>query len=544
MSITIQQASTLLQEHGLLREIIVQGSYTLEAQALPNASKPITTLTYDSRTVNAHSMLVCKGNFDPDYLQGLDQRGLLAYVAEHDYSHLTAAVGLIVHDPRKALSVLSSAFYNHPERELTIVGITGTKGKTTTSHYIHAILQAYSGNKAALFTSIYNCLDGVHMQESDLTTPESLDAFAMMRQAVDNGMQYLVMEISSQAYKVDRVFNLHFDVGTFLNISPDHISDIEHASFEDYLYCKRQIIANSTHVVLNANCEYCPLLLQDANHANAPVSLFDFGSINSTGETPTVSAHMIDETHSAASVYDHTQSQSIGTFRLHMPGDFNYENMLAALCIARALGIASDDPALQAVEKVTVEGRMQVYEDSETNTIAIVDYAHNYASVKALLDYVQAQYGKHDGTVENTQSTLASAATQAPNAPEHCPRITLVTGSAGNKAIDRRKEIIDAAQHRVSRIVLTTEDTDTEPNEQIIAQMHSYVTNPSLDVVEMIDRAQAVQYAVNQALQREGLDVLLFIGKGNERWIKMERHHVAYEGDDRIVERLLSKKQQ
>ena len=109
-----------------------------------------------------------------------------------------------------------------------MVGITGTKGKTTTAYLTQAMLNGCSGGKCALFSSVDNCLDGHTYVESDLTTPESMDAFRMMREAVDNGMEYLVMEVSSQAYKVDRVFGLTFDVAAFLNISPDHISPIEH----------------------------------------------------------------------------------------------------------------------------------------------------------------------------------------------------------------------------------------------------------------------------------------------------------------------------
>lgn len=118
-----------------------------------------------------------------------------------------------------------------------------------------------------MFSSVDNCLDGHTYVESDLTTPESMDAFRMMREAADNGMKYLVMEVSSQAYKVDRVYGLTFDVAAFLNISPDHISPIEHPTFEDYLYCKRQIIVNAKSLVLGADSLHADLLREDAEAA-------------------------------------------------------------------------------------------------------------------------------------------------------------------------------------------------------------------------------------------------------------------------------------
>ena len=219
-------------------------------------------------------MLFVKGRFRPEFLDGIDGRGLAVYVAENDHSDRTAAPGLIVDDVHKAMSLLSAEFYGRPQDELTVIGITGTKGKTTTAYLVHAILNDYSNQRAALFSSEQTCLDGRTYTDSKLTTPESLDAFRMMRQAADNGMRYLVMEVSSQAYKVHRVHGLTFDIGAFLNISPDHISPIEHPTFEDYLHCKRQLITNSKTLVLDAACDHHRLLMQDAAMAGVPVAQY------------------------------------------------------------------------------------------------------------------------------------------------------------------------------------------------------------------------------------------------------------------------------
>ena len=252
MPLTLRTAARLLSDHGLLREVIHDDRWMMQVPDDPADDVPFSAITYDTRTVGGGSLLVCKGRFRPEYLDGLDRRGLAAYVADTDYSAVVDAPGLIVDDPRKALSLLSAEFYGRPQDELTVIGITGTKGKTTTAYLTQAILNAHSGGRCALFSSVDNCLDGHTYEESDLTTPESLDAFRMMRQAADNGMRYLVMEVSSQAYKVHRVHGLTFDIGAFLNISPDHISPIEHPTFEDYLHCKRQLITNSKTLVVNA----------------------------------------------------------------------------------------------------------------------------------------------------------------------------------------------------------------------------------------------------------------------------------------------------
>ena len=584
-SLSLRSASELLQHYGLLREMIQHHEsqdLTANSEQAANsthshneiwslnpyyfanidADKPFAHATYDTRDIKPGTLLFIKGNFKPEYLLEADNKGLEAYVSEKSYADYTNAVGLIVTDARKAMSLLSAAFFGNPQEKLTVVGITGTKGKTTTAYFTHAILSAHSHKKAALFSSVDNCVDGENYVESDLTTPESFDAFKMMREAVDNGMKYLVMEVSSQAYKVNRVYGLKFDVAAFLNISPDHISPIEHPTFEDYLYCKRQIIANTKRLVLNADADYADLLLQDAERNDVPVTTFarinkneldndacehenndyfDDNRINYCALadddeyenllTPNYIAIPAENSESHCIAIRDADEDSheedvhylpIDDFNLSIAGDFNYENALAAIAIANELGINQDTDlqALHAVENVKISGRMEVFEDKHSNTFAIVDYAHNYISTKALLDFVEERYGKEN------------------------PRITLVTGSAGNKAYDRRKEIVQAAQNRIDQFIFTTEDTDTEDEMHICEDMQSYVTNPNTLSKIIINRAGAIEYAYKDAIKnnkQEGrLNILLAIGKGDERWIKSKRKHVPYEGDSFVIKRLFS----
>ncbi|KAA8817006.1 UDP-N-acetylmuramoyl-L-alanyl-D-glutamate--2,6-diaminopimelate ligase [Bifidobacterium vespertilionis] len=515
MALTLASAAELLRAHHLLREIIHGDAWTLDPARVEGSDVPFADVTYDTRTVEKGSLLFCKGNFKAAYLDGVDAKGLAAYVAETDLSDATKAPGLIVDDARKAMSLLSAAFFGRPQDELTVVGITGTKGKTTTAYFTQAILNAASEGRAALFSSVDNCLDGHTYKESDLTTPESLDAFRMMREAANNGMKYLVMEVSSQAYKVDRVYGLTFDVGAFLNISPDHISPIEHPTFEDYLNCKRRITANSRTLVLGADCAHADLIREDAAAANVPVTTFALHNAGRDEGTPAdVIAWPANADHSA---YDlASDGAELGAFRLALDGDFNYANAAAAIAIAHAAGVPLDDAtALHAIEPITIAGRMERFEDPQSNTIAIVDYAHNFASVTALIDFVYERYGKRD------------------------PRITLVTGSAGNKAVDRRKEIVEAAEHRIANFVFTAEDTNTEPFIDICMEMQGYITDPNVTSTVISDRGTAITNAVYDArAHADRFNVLLLIGKGNERWIKDRNRHVPYEGDDHVIERL------
>lgn len=535
MALTLTSAINLLKEHDLLREIIQADRWSLDPTDFTEPAKAFSMITYDSRQVEAGGLLFCKGNFKGSFLEDCDAKGMSAYVSQNDYSSDTNAVGIIVNDVYAAMSLLSAAFYDYPQREMTLIGITGTKGKTTTAYYVQAILNAYSSGKAALFSSVDNCLDGTTYRESNLTTPESLDSMRMMREAANNGMKYLVMEVSSQAYKVGRVYGLTFDVGAFLNISPDHISPIEHPTFEDYLYCKRQIVRNSRRLVLGADCDHAGLIMQDAADAGIPVRTFALRHPLSgphSGAEPVQSARA-DFT--ATPIPGRNQEFTVDAdglepirLRLSMPGEFNYSNATAALCIADLVGVDITNQSLtKAVEPVTVSGRMEMFEDGhgddrglrgrhDDDTVAIVDFAHNYTSVKAVVNFALQRFKKRR------------------------PHLTLVTGSVGDKAYDRRKEIIEAAQDEVDEIILTSDDTNTEPAEEVCAQMQGYITNPDVCSRIILDRASAVRTAVEEARERGGFNVLLIVGKGDERWIKVAGRHVPYEGDEAIIKRMFA----
>lgn len=515
MALTLASAVELLDEHHLLREIIQGKKWSRNPARFAGAEDAFTSITYDTRQVREGTLLCCKGHFKAEYLDGCDERRLKAYVAETDFSAKCDAIGIIVNDIRKAMSLLSAEFYRRPQDELTVIGITGTKGKTTTAYFVQAILNASSDGKAALFSSVDNCLDGHTYTTSALTTPESMDAFAMMRQAVDNGMRYLVMEVSSQAYKVDRVYGLTFDVGAFLNISPDHISPIEHPTFEDYLYCKRQITANSKALVLGADCDHADLITEDAAAANVPVTTFALHTDErDSGTEANTVAWPADKDHTAFHI---EVASTANTYKLRMDGDFNYANAAAALTIARLAGVdLGDEKISHALENVRISGRMERFKDSHGPNIAIVDYAHNFASVSALIDFTMERYGSNK------------------------PRITLVSGSAGGKAVDRRQEIIDAAQHRVDRIIITSDDPDKERAEDICETMQSAVNDPDVQSSIIVDRQQAVETAIAEAQAHDGFDVILVVGKGEEQWIKVDGKHAPYEGDTHIVTRLFS----
>ena len=511
MTLTLNSAAAVLSEHNLLREIINGDSWQLDTAHIDGVDTPFTNLTYDTRTVAPNTLLVCKGRFRPEFLDGIEKRGLAAYVAESDLSSHTTKPGLIVNDARKALSLLAAAFYDHPERDLTVIGITGTKGKTTTAYFTQSILNTYSAGRCALFSSVDNCLDGHTYAESDLTTPESLDAFRMMRQAVDNGMKYLVMEVSSQAYKVNRVYGLTFDVAAFLNISPDHISPIEHPTFEDYFHCKRQIIANSRALVLGADCDHHDLLREDAKAAGIDVTEFAM-----EGDAQVVTR--LDPNNKEgfiATISDGERSVTLEPMALDMTGEFNIVNAAAAIAIAHRAGVPASSQAMHAVQNVQVPGRMERIRGGD-NLLVYVDFAHNYISVKSLVDEIERVYGERN------------------------PRITLVSGTTGGKAIDRREGIVKGALGRVESFIFTLDDPNFEDPTDIARQMQSYVTDPAAQTQIVMPREDAVAKAIADAREHnDRFNVVLVIGKGDETRNIINGKPVPYEGDSVVVRRVL-----
>lgn len=524
----------ILQHHGLLREIIIQQPseqattkqlWLTDATAVPDQQTlhiPFENLTYDTREVAVNSLLVCKGRgFKPQYLQTPQTAHLQWYVSTSDYSEFTNACGIIVSDASKALAVLADAYYDYPQRKLTLIGITGTKGKTTTTYMTHAMLNAYTQGKTALSTSIATCVDGSTYVPAHLTTPESLQLHQLMREAVDHGCTHMVVEVSSQAYKVNRVYGITFDVGVITNIGLDHISPMEHPSFEDYLYCKRQIVHNCKHAVISLDSAYTPIMVGDAlQHALAITAISGRPAQEAVHEHPQYAA--ID------SIYTLTQdSAEHGKYTLHtptqsldllcaLPGYFNYVNAAFACAIAQAAHIPLNQTVLAALAEVKVPGRMEQIVGSP-HMLGYVDFAHNYMSCRAFIREIEQWHGQSD------------------------PYIVVAIGSTGEKAFDRRKGIVDALDGHVDAYYFTSDDVYDEDPHAIDEELSSYVTHPrAKDHVHIEpDRQQAIIQAVTDTapIAQSGRQVIILaLGKGDDTYIASAHGtYIEYPGDAQVL---------
>ncbi len=480
--ITIETALRILKDDQNFREVITTGHYHYEA-----SGKNFTKLSYDSRTCDSETLFFVKGaNFKKAFLDKAIQQGLTYYVSEVDYEVDIPVI--MVNDIKQAMSLIAMAFYGNPQNQLKLLAFTGTKGKTTAAYFAYHILK--ESYKPAMLSTMQTTLDGETFFKSELTTPESVDLFAMMAQAVSNGMTHLIMEVSSQAYLVKRVYGLTFDVGVFLNISPDHIGPIEHPTFEDYFYHKRQLLDHARYAIVNQGMDHFELLREQV--ADQPHAFYGSGSANALTESHALSFSV------AGDLTD--------TYELQLLGDFNQENAVAAGLACQQLGASRKD-IRAGIAKTTVPGRMEILTASNGARI-FVDYAHNGISLESLISVVE---------------------------PHHNGRITLIIGSTGNKAESRRKDFADVINaHPLLDVILTADDPNRENPVAIAQEIASYVTRP---VTIEADREKAIQLGL-QTLSKAD-DALIIAGKGADAFQIVNGQRIAYPGDAQVAKTYL-----
>ena len=346
----------------------------------------IDCLSYDTRSLHGTSLFLCKGaHFKAEYLSAALAQGAAAYVAEKPYP--VDAPQLLVSDIRYAMVVLGQLFYDHVTGKLTSVGITGTKGKSTTAYYVRSILNDWLTSEGkppcAILSSIDN-YDGVITEESHITTPEVLELYQHFQNAYDSGISHLVMEVSSQALKVGRVRGMTFDVGAFLNIGTDHISPIEHPDFADYYASKLKLFDSCRVGCVNTDADHAAETVAHARSGGC--ELITFGSHASD----TVFCERVEKR--ADGLYFTVRSPKYnGEFSITMPGLFNVSNALAAMAISMALGVP-EEFVRSGLRKARANGRMQVYESRDKRVTVIVDYAHNRMSFDALYRSTRVEY--------------------------------------------------------------------------------------------------------------------------------------------------------
>lgn len=466
----------------------------------------VTGLEFHSNNVRPGTLFVCKGaNFKKEYLIDAINRGAVGYVAESDQQLDVDVPYLLVSDIRQAMALLGEIFYNSPQDKLTLIGIGGTKGKTTTTYYVKAILDEYlkaQGELPAGVSSTITTYDGFVEKESMNTTPEAMDLQKHLAKAVAAGLKYMVMEVSSQALKYHRTAGLIFDVSIFLNIDEDHISPIEHPNFEDYRASKAKMFEQTKQLILNHESQEADYMFEKAKNAE---EYYTFSLVSEEADY-----YVSDiETVQLKSQF-HVHSKNIdNTYKLSMPGDFNVENAVAAIAVSDLLGIPQEY-AKAALSKVQVPGRMGILSSDDGKIIAVADFAHNRLSFEQLAISMKKAY------------------------PDY--RVISVFGAPGGKALGRRKELGTVGGKYSDFVILTMDDPAYESVQNISNEIAKFVEQEGTPYLIIEDREAAIREAFEQVNEKT---IILAIGKGHEKEMKINGKAVPIHSDFEILKNLV-----
>lgn len=495
----------LLKKHDLLLETNITEK---------EFNKTVRYISFNSKDIKFNTLFICKGiNFSEKYLFDAIENGACAYISEIQYdlggmNEYVEIPRIIVRDVRKAMAYVSDYYYNQAWKNLTLIGITGTKGKSTTAYFVKYILDEYLKseklNRSAIISGINN-YDGVIDEESHLTTPESLDLHNHFFNAVKSSIDYLSMEVSSQALKYDRVLGINYDIGCFLNIGEDHISDIEHPDFEDYFSSKLKLFQQCKVACVNLESEFSGRMVAEAREnctkvitfgLNAEADIYGYDvAVRNKDITFKVKCDSFDK-----------------EFKISIHGLFNVENALAAITISYALNIPLDY-IIAGLKKAQVSGRMEIYTNYSKDINVIVDYAHNKMSFESLFNSMKKEF---------------------PN-----KKISIVFGCPGKKALGRRKELGELAGKYSDKVYLTEEDAGEESVEKICEEIAQYVGKQHCKYSIILDREKAIKEAIEEA---DTDTIVLITGKGRETRQKRGKQYVPTISDVECVKALLEKK--
>ena len=471
-----------------LRELL-EGIPVLSATA--DMELEIPDVSYDSRTVKPGGLFVAMTGFAAD---------------GHDFIGRAAAAGAAavlceklpdggipyvqVADSRRALAAVGNQFFGHPAGGMTMVGVTGTNGKTTTTYLLKAILEQAAGARVGLIGTNQNMI-GTEILPTERTTPESFELQRLFAKMRDAGCTHVVMEVSSHALALDRVYGVRYDVGIFTNLTQDHLDF--HGTMEDYCDAKALLFRNCGVGVVNADDPWTPRLLRGAScrvYTYAEAAAADLRAEDIELEADHVGFTAV------------TREQRVPV-RVNIPGRFMVYNTLDVLGAAMALGISLEDSARVLAKVPPVKGRVEVVPTPGKNYTVLIDYAHS-----------------PDG-LENVLSSVRGFARG---------RTVALFGCGGDRDRTKRPKMGRAAAQNADFLVVTTDNPRTEDPRAIIDDILPGLEGSDTPYVVVVDRIEAIHWAMDHA---GAGDVIVLCGKGHETY--QEVNHVKHHMDEREI---------
>ena len=455
----------------------------------------ITTLINDSRKAEKGSVFVCISGAVSDghsYAADVAAKGAAALVVEHEVDVPADVTVILVKDTRYALALMSAAYFGYPAEKMKIIGITGTKGKTTTTYMIKSILDGV-GHKVGLIGTIEAIIGEKHIPAAN-TTPESYTIHKYFAEMAEAGCDCVVMEVSSQGLMLHRTAGIPFEIGIFTNLGKDHIGPNEHKDFEDYKRCKGLLFRQCRLGIANVDDKYFKDVFRNAT---CRVETFGFSE---NADLRAENIKLVSRPGYLGVAY-HVSGLMDFDVEIDIPGKFSVYNSLTAIAVCRHFQVPVEK-IKEVLKQAKVKGRIEMIKVSDEFTL-MIDYAHNAMSLESLLTTLKEYNPK---------------------------RLVCLFGCGGNRSRDRRYEMGEVSGRLADLTIITSDNPRFEEPQDIIDDIKIGIGRTDGKYVEICDRKEAIKYAI--ANGQPG-DVIVLAGKGHEDY--QEIRGVKHPMDERVL---------
>lgn len=461
---------------------VLNGIEGLKAKG--NLDVDINNIECDSKKITNGDMFVAIKGYDydgHDYIDEAIENGARVIVMQEgnkiSKSKINDDITIIMSEnTRKVLAISACNFYKNPSTKFKLIGITGTKGKTTTAYMLKAILEK-CGQKVGIIGTIANCIGEEKISESTRTTPESIELQRILAKMTEEKVDTVIMEVSSQSLKLNRVDGCDFDIGIFTNFSKDHISEKEHTDMEDYYNSKLKLFTMCKTAYINTDDFYVAKL----KNKGLDCEINTFG-IDNTANLVAKDITITNLT-SDFKVKIGTRNERI---KVSIPGRYSVYNSLAAISVALKFG-ADAEKIKEALSNISVPGRNEIVPNKKGLTI-MIDYAHTPESLENIL-------------------TTVKSYTRG--------RVIAVFGCGGDRDSTKREIMGEIAGKIADFTIITSDNPRTEKPEEIINQIEVGIKKTGSKYISIVDRAEAIKHAINMATKA---DVIVLAGKGHETY--------------------------